>query len=97
MKLTEIYFYRKSDGNNTELAKVALVFDRVFRLKRISFRYFPIERSYCLLFPAKKDSEGKHKDIFHPLTSDFYYDTLAAVIQEWQRWQADETLRMKLA
>ena len=97
MKLTEIYFYRKSDGNNTELAKVSLVFDRVFRLTRISFRYFPIERSYCLLFPAKKDSEGKHNDIFHPLTSDFYYDTLEAVIKEYLRWQADETLRMKLA
>ena len=97
MKVTEVYFYRPAGNIKTEVARVSLVFDEVFRVTGGSLNYFPEDDAYCLLYPHKLDEQGKYKDIYHPLNSDLHYDTLEVVVREWQKWQADETLRMKLA
>ena len=98
MKVTEVYFGRKYRKNDpVELAQVSIVFDHVFQIRNCTLCYFSDEKGYSLKFPERVDQIGHHYNLLHPVDQNLYFDTLEVVVKEWQRWQTDETLRMKLA
>lgn len=89
MKITNIQM-KIVDGYQRVLANFDITFDNCFVVHNVSLIKRDEDNSALVSFYSKKDSEGKFKNICHPITREFRQEVEETLINYYNEYLADQ-------